>query len=285
MNAELEPGNVNRRSFLKWLAAGIVVTVGAGVGIDYGLKGWPFHKTTEIPTPVSDTYDPSLESQVVEAEVNARPASTQEKSSAFTEATRVAGGNQAHPEDTFLYPVPITDGDRATISFVPASIPFLNDYTNQEETLIQGVGFSIPKKGDKIFLPITNGEVFQIASGNQGGKSYYGGLIIRFTDKANNPCELRITGLDLVDQENLKPFGAAANAPIIGSNGFVGRFQQTNLKGIMLEGGTEIMETTKDNVVGYMDVVVMNPLFSHVKINFATSDDGKLLYIDSNSIQ
>jgi hypothetical protein len=228
---------------------------------------------------ISTTYDKDADKQTVQAGTNAVPIASQEKLTSVLEGSMKVEGDQTHPQVTLLYPAEMTDGDISDLAIAHPAFKHFNEYTQEWEDTEMGQDFSVLKKGTKIILPIKEGEVFQIMSGNRDDASYYGGLIFRFTDANNYPCELRIVGLTLEDMKNLKPLDTVINAPMIGKDGFVGRFEKTNEKGILIDGATKVLETTKDNVMIHIDLVTMNPQFSHVKIRFAPSDNNELLYL------
>lgn len=131
-----QSGGITRRAFL--ITGGAVVGLGAiGAALKFGIP--LLKRAPDEQIPVATTYNPSLESQVVEAG-NARPATTKEFSTALNEAMQVAGGDQAHSEDTMLYPIKLNDNDQTNISFTKADIPFLNKYTQEKEYINLGPG-------------------------------------------------------------------------------------------------------------------------------------------------
>ena len=270
----LQKGEITRRNFLKAGGAILGLTAIGGVAAKFGL---PLLRKEMAGPPIPDTYDPNLEIQTVQAGINALPITSREQLTSLLNGGMQIEGDQIHPQNTILFPVELTNGSKTNLE-IRGNIKLFNNYTQENEYGEMGQNFTVPNSGTKIILPITKGEVFQVGSRKQGDQSYYGGLKIRFSDTNNNPCELWFAGEGLYDMSNILPIGKTTTAPIIGTDGYAGRFVSINEKGILLNGGTEILETKSKNVKIHMDLVTMNPLLGLIKIRFATSEDGKLLY-------
>lgn len=110
--------------------------------------------------------------------------------------------------------------------------------------------FTIPTKGSEIIVPVDGAEVFRATPRIVDGKSYFTGILIRFTGPDNTEYELVVRptgGVQSLSFDSILP--ALQDAPEIGVNGLFSPFDPKfqDIKGKSLSAGTSVLKTINNN--------------------------------------
>ena len=240
------------------------------------------HRSVEEAIPTH--FDNNADHQLLQAGINANPIASTELNTALKDSIKPLE-EKSFPQVEMLLPVQLNPNERVEISKFWVRSAF-NPIAEKTDNLVFGKEITIPKKGDKIIVPVENAEIFQISPYVVDGQSYFNGVLIRFKGPDNMVYELAIKSSNEVT--DLGAMDVIKNAPTIGDDeGYSGPIMHKdtiNLKGLALPPGTPILISSKDNAVIRFHLAAYSPTYpkglpSGFNLIQDKQDPAKIIYL------